>query len=402
MTCAVAAVESVPAPRQSPTSRRALTVFGVIAAITFSASSSAPTPLYRLYQEHLGLSPLLLTVIFAAYTFSLLGALLTVGSLSDYVGRRPVTFAALVLNAVAMFMFIEAQSAVALIAARMVQGVAVGAAITTLGAAILDADRVRGPLFNSVTAFAGLTVGAFGAAALATYAPAPEQLIYLVLLVVSTLEALVLWQMPETAERKQGALASLRPHVSVPPQTRQTLIALTPVNVAAWALGGFYLSLMPSLVRVATGLVSPIVGGTVVAALMFTATVAVVAFHNWPAAKVLTIGTLTLAVGVAVTLAGVRLHAVPLLLLGTIVAGFGFGAAFSGTVRTLLPLAAAGERAGLLSAFYVESYLAFSLPAILVGLLAPVVGLPISAYIYGTVVLLLAISSLVAIRVSAR
>jgi hypothetical protein len=402
MTCAVAAVETVPAPRQSPTSRRALTVFGVIAAITFSASSSAPTPLYRLYQEHLGLSPLLLTVIFAAYTFSLLGALLTVGSLSDYVGRRPVTFAALVLNAVAMLMFIEAQSAAALIAARMVQGVAVGAAITTLGAAILDADRVRGPLFNSVTAFAGLTVGAFGAAALATYAPAPEQLIYLVLLVVSTLEALVLWQMPETAERKQGALASLRPHVSVPPQTRQTLIALTPVNVAAWALGGFYLSLMPSLVRVATGLVSPIVGGTVVAALMFTATVAVVVFRNRPAAKVLTIGTLTLAVGVAVTLAGVRVHMVPLLLLGTIVAGFGFGAAFSGTVRTLLPLAAAGERAGLLSAFYVESYLAFSLPAILVGLLAPVVGLPISAYIYGTIVLLLAVSSLVAIRVSAR
>ena len=34
--------------------------------------------------------------------------------------------------------------------------------------------------------------------------------------------------------------------------------------------------------------------------------------------------------------------------------------------------AEAHERAGLLSAFYVEGYLSFSLPAILTGLLAPV------------------------------
>jgi hypothetical protein len=190
--------------------------------------------------------------------------------------------------------------------------------------------------------------------------------------------------------------------VSVPPQVRQTLARLTPVNIAAWALGGFYLSLMPSLVRVTTGLVSPIVGGAVVAAFMFTAAVAVLASRTWPAGRAVVNGIVSLTLGVAVTLAGVHLQTVSLLLLGTVIAGFGQGSAFSGTVRSLLPLAAADERAGLLSAFYVECYLAFSLPAILVGLLVPVVGLPISAYIYGAAVLLLAISSLIAMRVSAR
>jgi MFS family permease len=379
---------------------RALAIFGVIAAVTFSACASAPTPLYRLYQEQMGLSPFLLTMIFAAYVFSLLSALLTVGSLSDYVGRRPVTFAALVLNALAMYMFIEANSAASLIAARIVQGFATGAAITTLGAAILDADRTRGPMFNSVTAFAGLTIGVLGAAILATYAPDPEHLVYVFLLVVSVIEAIVLWYLPETAEKKQGAFASLRPHVSVPRQARQTLIWLTPVNVAAWALGGFYLSLMPSLVRVATGMVSPLVGGVVVAMLMFTAAVSVVLLRKPSPATALLVGTLSFALGVAITLAGVRLQMVALLMGGTIVAGFGFGAAFSGIVRTLLPLAKADERAGLLSAFYVESYLAFSLPAILAGLLAPRFGLPLSAYIYGSVVLLLALTSLVAVRLS--
>jgi hypothetical protein len=282
----------------------------------------------------------------------------------------------------------------------MVQGIATGAAITTLGAAILDADRIRGPLFNSVTAFVGLTVGTLGAAALATYAPAPEHLVYELLIVFSLLEAALLWLMPETAERKAGALASLWPHVRVPQQALRTLVSLSPVNIAAWALGGFYLSLMPTLVRAVTGLAQPIVGGGVVAILMSTAAGAVVLFRHRPAASVLHIGITSLALGVAITLIGVRTQSVLLLMSGTLVAGLGFGAAFSATVRTLLPLAQARERAGLLSAFYVESYLAFSIPAIAVGLLAPRLGLPVSAYVYGAVVLLLALSSLVAVALS--
>lgn len=40
----------------------------------------------------------MLTLIFAVYALSLLVALLVVGSLSDYVGRRPVIFAAPMLG----------------------------------------------------------------------------------------------------------------------------------------------------------------------------------------------------------------------------------------------------------------------------------------------------------------
>src|SRR5258706_15998582 len=65
------------------------TIVAVIAAMTFSASGAAPTPLYQEYQSHFGLTPFMVTVIFAAYVLCLLLALLTVGSLSDYIGRRP-------------------------------------------------------------------------------------------------------------------------------------------------------------------------------------------------------------------------------------------------------------------------------------------------------------------------
>src|SRR3977135_4365995 len=256
------------------------TATAVAAAITFSATGAAPTPLYYAYQQHFGLTPFMITMIFAAYVLCLLLALLTVGSLSDYIGRRPTILAALALNVLAMILFVTAGSAAALIIARALQGFATGLAITTLAAIILDTDKERAPLLNSFTAFAGLSAGPLGAGALVTFAPAPEQLVFVVLLVLSVVEGAILWFMPETATTKPGALASFWPRVHVPRVARATFVAVTPVNIASWSLGGFYFSLMPAVVRTATGTTLPIVGGLVVAMLTFSGAVTVVALRQ--------------------------------------------------------------------------------------------------------------------------
>ena len=129
----------------------------------------------------------------------------------------------------------------------------------------MDTDRSRGPVLNSITAFVGLTAGSLGGGALVTYAPDPQQLVYVVLLAMSAAEALLLWYMPETVTPKPGASrrSASRQRSA---RARRSLAQVTPVTIASWALGGFYFSLMPSLVRVATGVTSPIVGGLVVSA----------------------------------------------------------------------------------------------------------------------------------------
>ncbi len=295
---------------------------------------------------------------------------------------------------------ITADSAAALIAARALQGFATGLATATLGAVILDNDRSRGPILNSITAFGGLTVGSLGAAILVTYAPDPRQLVYVVLLVLSAVEAFILWSMPETAQLRVGALASLRPRISVPARARDVLVRVTPMTVASWALGGFYFSLMPALVRVATGVSLPVIGGLVVSALTFSGAISVLLLRSAAPGRIMSGGIVALAVGVAITLAGVREQLVWLMLVGTVISGIGFGAAFSGTMRTVLPLAKTDERAGLLAAFYVEGYLSFSLPAVLAGLAVPMVGLPVAAYVYGTVVIVMALASMIAVGFS--
>jgi MFS family permease len=150
-------------PARTLLSDTATAIMAVITAMTFSASGAAPTPIYQIYQAALALTPFTLTIIFAAYVLNLLFALLTFGSISDHIGRRPAILAALSLNITAMIMFVMADSAAGLIAARSVQGFATGLATAALGAAILDTSKTRGPVLNSVTAFGGLTAGSLGA-----------------------------------------------------------------------------------------------------------------------------------------------------------------------------------------------------------------------------------------------
>lgn len=386
----------------STTSHRPSLVFLAITLLTFLAASSAPTPLYHLYQEGLHFSAGMLTLIFGVYAMSLLAALLTVGSLSDHLGRKPVIFAALVLNMLAMLLFINEGSVAWLIAARTLQGFATGMATAVLGAALLDSDRQQGPLVNSVVPLLGMACGAMGSSLLVEFAPLPTQLIYCTLLLLMVLQAVYVWRLPESVSRIPGALASLRPTLHVPPQARRALWLSLPVDVAVWAMGGFYLSLAPSLVRAATGSTSNLIGGGLVAVLTLSGALMILTLRNRPADKVLRLGAGLLAIGVALILTAVHSASLPLFFIATLIAGSGFGAGFLGALRSVVPLALPHERAGLMSAFYVLSYLAFCLPSLLAGNLIRSFGLIATTDGYGAVLILLASGALAALMWQGR
>jgi predicted MFS family arabinose efflux permease len=380
-------------PRLSPgKARYALPLHAFIAA-TFFGASSAPTPLYRLYQEAWGFSSATLTLVFGVYAFSLLLALLTTGSLSDHIGRRPAIVGAMALEVVAMLIFASAHSVWMLILARVLQGFATGTATSALGAAILDASRTRGSLVNTLSPLLGMGVGALGTSLLVDYAPAPTRLVYLSLLAVFVLQAVGVWMLPETVSRSPGTLASLVPRVRVPRAARTAMLRIAPVNVAVWALGGFYLSLGPTLARAVTGNDDVEMAGWVVFALTGGGVVAVLLLRGLSTPRLLVTGAVMLAAGLLVTLAGVHAGTggnAAIFFAGTVLAGMGFGSAFQGALRSVLPLAEAHERAGLMAAFYVLSYLAFSVPAIVAGTMAHVVGLRLTTDVYGMTLVALA------------
>lgn len=375
--------------------------FWAMAAITvtFPAASAVPSPLYAVYQERWGFSSSTLTEIFAVYALALLASLLVVGALSDHVGRRPVLAAAIAGEAVSLVLFLVAGDVAVLAVARIVQGFATGAAISTLGAALIDlqpehAPR-RGGVVNGVAPMAGLALGALGCGLLVQLAPAPTTLVFLVLLVALAASAVAVAVAPETSALRPGARASLRPRVGLPPHLRADVISIAPALVASWSLGGLYLSLGPSVAASLLGLHSHLVGGLVVFALCATGAVAALVLRDRDTRDVLHVAAAFLVVGMVVTLVGLDLELLAVAAAGTVVAGVGFGSAALGAFGTLARVAGPDERGEVFALAYVMSYLAFSLPAVAAGFAATAVGLRSTALVYGaaiTVVALLALA----------
>jgi len=75
----------------------------------------------------------------------------------------------------------------------------------------------------------------------------------------------------------------------------------------------------------------------------------------------------------------------PLYVVGSVVAGFGFGATFRSAVNALGDAAPADQRGEVFATMYIVSYLAFSLPALAAGLAVQRFGLESTAVTYGLV-----------------
>jgi len=86
---------------------------------------------------------------------------------------------------------------------------------------------------------------------------------------------------------------------------------------------------------------------------------------------------------------------VALFFAGSAIAGAGFGSGFQGGIRTVVPLAAAHQRAGLVSLLYVVSYFGLGVPAVLAGFgVVHGGGLISTTRYYGAAVIALAVLAL--------
>ena len=361
----------------------------------FLAASAAPTPLYRVYQARWGFSATTLTAVFAVYVLFLLMTVLIFGRLSDHLGRRPVIITALAVDTAACILFLVAPGIWALFAARALQGIAVGLAGSALGAALLDLRPAGNlaPLVISNAGTGGLALGSLGTSVLGQYGPVPTSLVWWLLLGAFLAAFLLVAATPEPGTVRPGALASLRPDVSVPRSARGTFARAAPCLVAVWALGGFYLSLGPSLAAQLSGSHNLLWGGVITFLLTGLGAVTASAFRNSAPAALMLGGCLGLLGGAAVTVAAIAASAPALLLLGTAMAGLGFGPANVGGIRVIMARAAPSNRAGLNAAVYVVDYLAFGLPALIAGIATSHFGLHDTALAYSVVIALLAVAA---------
>lgn len=366
--------------------RRASFALLVGATVLMMATASAPSPLYPLYRERWGFSVTMLTVVFAVYVAGLLGALLTVGSLSDHLGRRPVLVASLLMAAASTAIFWAADGVGPLLIARVVQGFATGTAASALAAGLVEFAPERrpqlGPAMTAVGTSLGMAIGAGVVGLLVQVTARPDAFVFPLLTLAFIGLAVVVLALPEPHPRRAGGLASLRPRVRVPREARPEFLATVPAIVAGWSMTGLFLALTPSLVTTVLHVGFGAAGGLGIAVLFLANSAGglwAVRFPPWAATS---LGTVCLALGSAALAAALAFASVVVFVLGSVVAGLGVGLTFTGTLRVISAATAAKDRAEVFSAAYVLSYLALSVPSLAAGLVARWWGLATTAYLY--------------------
>ena len=151
-------------------------------AIAFSflavaAFSTAPSSLYGLYERQEHLSSLTITIVYAVYALGIVVSLLLAGHVSDWYGRRAVLLPALAVAVVAAVIFLTWRSLAGILVARVLTGLALGAAVATATAFVTDLDAGpggvatrRAGIVATIANIGGLALGPLIAGLLARYA----------------------------------------------------------------------------------------------------------------------------------------------------------------------------------------------------------------------------------------
>ncbi len=356
------------------------------ANVLLMASTSAPSPIYPLYLQRWGFSVTTLTVIFAVYVAGLVAALLTVGSLSDFLGRRPVLIASFLMAAAGTAIFWAAGGVFSLILGRIVQGLATGTATGALAAGLVEfSPEGRSHLGPTMTAAAtglGLAVGGGLAGVLVAATPRPDAMIFPALTFAFVVLAAATVALPETAMRRTGARAALRPRIRVPHPTRHEFVTALPAIVAGWATTGLFLALAPSLVRDVLQVQFGAAGGLSITVLFIANCAGGLWAARFAAAHASVLGALLLTLGAAGLVSALAFPSSTLFGGAAIVAGLGVGLTFNGTLRGISATTSTASRSEVFSAVFVASYAALALPSLVAGLAAPSWGLKSTTYAY--------------------
>ena len=144
---------------------------------------------------------------------------------------------------------------------------------------------------------------------------------------------------------------------------------------------------------------SIVAGGLSVFVFAVFGTIAVVLLRNAAARTVMLTGIIALILGMIITLVSVTTESIAGFFIGLALGGVGFGGGFQGSLKTVMPLVEAHERASVLSLLYIVCYIGLGLPTVIAGFLVVYGGgLPRTAEEYSVAVILLALVALFGLR----
>ncbi|MFF8913208.1 MFS transporter [Streptomyces sp. NPDC015032] len=358
------------------------------------AGTTLPTPLYGLYQEQIGFSELMVTVVFAVYAIAVIAVLLVMGNYSDEVGRRPVLLCAMALSAASAGCFLLESGLALLLVGRMMSGCAAGLLSGAATAAVIElagpGQQARAGFAATAANMGGLGCGPLLSGLLAQYTPWPLTLPFWVHLGLVTAAAGITWLLPETVAEPKRWPRPTPQGVAVPPEVKGVFMPASLAAFAGFALLGLFTAVAPSFASRTLGVRNLAVSGAVVFSVFLASTAGQSLTQRIGARRALPAGCGSLVVGLLLVAASLIAESPALLVLGALCGGSGQGLAFRAALTLIGGAAPARHRGGTISAFFVVAYAGLAVPVVGVGALATWFGLRPAGLIFTSCVIPLA------------
>lgn len=353
--------------------------------------SNSPTPLYVHWQQQLGFSAGMLTVIFATYIAGLLLTLLVAGQLSDRLGRKPVLIPGLLAAILACVLFATASSILMLGLARLLTGIAVGVIVSAGMAGVVDMGgaqrKRRASLAASVAMVFGAGLGPLLAGTLAQTYAHPIIPIFSIEFAVLISALIIASTLPF---RKRPGRASGHPHSklhlpTVPAPNRRHLAFGIAVFAPGITATSFVLSLGPSVLAKLLEVRSPLIAGGMACAMFLTATGVQFIVSRLHIRTIFLLGaTSTILAMVSLTIS-VHASTAVLFIVAALLAGAGQGLGQLGGLTLIGTHVPDNHRAEANAVLNIGGYIPAGLLPVATGYLIDAVGLEAGATVFAAV-----------------
>lgn len=337
-------------------------------------SSGAPSVLYPLYAERWGLTPAVITAVFATYQLAIIIVLPLFGGLSDQLGRRRVMIIGLVLIAVSAVLFALAPNVGFLFAGRVLQGAGTGLAMGAATASLVENNVTTNPRFAStlatISTATGLTLALVLSGVFARFLPLPMFWSYIVLLALAICSIIALTLSPD--DRPTSAPRWRPQALRLVPGVRLTF-AIATISVAlAYCVGAIMLSLGAHMINQFTQTDDALVTGLLLGSSSAAIGITALLLSRLPVQAAVIIGALLTVVSLILMFLTSASGSTGVFFAWSLVGGMAYSFAFSGGLGVMDRAAPEGHRGATLSLLYLVAYFLQGAVAIGVGVLATV------------------------------